>query len=71
LQESTWGSPFYADGKVFLGTDSGDLYVFKAGKKLVPPKKVRLSQPLKAPAVAVGGTLYVNTGNFLYAFARD
>ena len=26
---SIWGSPYYADGKVFLAVDSGDMYVFK------------------------------------------
>ena len=34
---SIWGSPYYVDGKVFLGTDSGDLFVFKHEKK---PKKI-------------------------------
>src|SRR5258708_6913845 len=26
---SIWESPYYADGKVFVGTDSGDLFIFK------------------------------------------
>jgi outer membrane protein assembly factor BamB len=26
---SIWGSPYYVDGKVLLGTDSGDLFIFK------------------------------------------
>ncbi len=34
---SIWGSPYYADGKVFLATDSGDLWIFKHDKK---PKKI-------------------------------
>ncbi len=29
---SIWGSPYYADGKVFLATDSGDLFAFKHEK---------------------------------------
>ena len=34
---SIWGSPSFVDGKVFLATDSGDLFVFKHDKK---PKKI-------------------------------
>jgi outer membrane protein assembly factor BamB len=26
---SIWGSPVYADGKVFIGNDNGDLYIFR------------------------------------------
>ncbi len=33
LKDATWNSPYYVDGKVFMGTDSGDLYVYKAGRK--------------------------------------
>lgn len=29
---SIWGSPYYVDGKVFLATDSGDLFIFKHDK---------------------------------------
>jgi outer membrane protein assembly factor BamB len=29
---SIWGSPYYADGKVFLATETGDLFVFKHSK---------------------------------------
>src|SRR5213075_678510 len=28
LKDSTWCSPYYADGKVYLGTEGGDLFVF-------------------------------------------
>lgn len=30
---SIWGSPYYADGKVYLATEGGDLFVFKHIKK--------------------------------------
>ena len=32
LGGATWSSPYYVDGKVYMGMDNGDLYVFKAGK---------------------------------------
>lgn len=28
-QASHWGSPYYADGKIFLGNDSGEMFVFE------------------------------------------
>lgn len=30
---SIWGSPYYADNKVYLATDAGDMWVFKHDKK--------------------------------------
>ena len=30
---SIWGSPYYVDGKVFLGNDDGDLFIFRHDKK--------------------------------------
>jgi outer membrane protein assembly factor BamB len=33
LKAAVWGSCFYADGKVYLGTDDGDLFVFKHDPK--------------------------------------
>jgi outer membrane protein assembly factor BamB len=67
--DNTWNSPLYVDGKVYLGTESGDLLVFPAGKELKKPEKFDLEQGLKVPPVAVNGVLYVNTGSKLYAFA--
>lgn len=64
---STWCSPYYVDGKVFMGTDTGDLYVFKAGRKLQDPKQINVGPPVKVPPVAHNGVLYLNTGNALYA----
>jgi outer membrane protein assembly factor BamB len=31
-KSSIWGSPYYVDGKIFLATDSGDMWVFKHDK---------------------------------------
>ena len=69
LKDSVWSSPFYVDGKVFLGTDGGDMFVFRPGKELKEPDKISMDQPLKVPPVAVNGVLFVNTGANLYAIA--
>jgi outer membrane protein assembly factor BamB len=66
LEVSTWSSPFYADGKVYLGSD-GELFVFQHGKELKKPVKIEMDQPVKGPVVAANGVLYVNNGIHLYA----
>jgi outer membrane protein assembly factor BamB len=67
-----WGSPYYVDGKLFLGTDGGEVAVFTPGK--TPPnkdalKKNDMERSVKAPLVAVNGVLYVVTETHLYAIA--
>ena len=32
LKGAVWGSPYYVDGKVFIATEGGDLFVFKHSK---------------------------------------
>jgi outer membrane protein assembly factor BamB len=69
FQEQTWCSPYYVDGKVFLGTDGHALYVFKHGRTKPEPKKIDVGQPIKVPPIAAGGVLYVNSGSYLYAIS--
>ncbi len=69
LRTARWDSPYYVDGKVFIGGESGDLWVFSAGKQLKPPKKIDMRNALKVPPVAVNGVLYVNNNTHLYAIA--
>jgi outer membrane protein assembly factor BamB len=67
LKETVWNSPYYVDGRVFLGTDGGDLYVFPAGKEKSEPAKINMEQTLKVPPIAAGGVLYITNGSTLYA----
>ncbi len=69
-RDSTWSSPYYVDGKVFIGGDSGDLLVFTHGKEMKPPRKIDMLQALQMPPVAVNGVLYVTTGANLYAITQ-
>jgi outer membrane protein assembly factor BamB len=67
LKDNTWSSPFYVDGKVYMGTDGGDMVIFSHSKEAKEPKKVSMDSGLKVPPVAVNGVLYVNDGTRLYA----
>jgi outer membrane protein assembly factor BamB len=69
-EEGSWCSPYYVDGKVFYGTEAGELYVFKAGKDANKPKNITIGPPVHVPPVACNGVLYVNSGTHLYAIAK-
>jgi len=71
LQDGTWCSPYYVDGKVLIGTDAGEVYLVPAGP--TPPKdvkKVDIGQPIKVPPVVANGVLYINAGTNLYAIKK-
>lgn len=69
LKANTWSSPVYADGKVYMGSDDGSMFVFTHGKELKKPAKIDMSEALQSPPTAVNGVLYVSNGANLYAIA--
>lgn len=56
-----------ADGKVFMGTDSGDVYLFAHGKEKKELPKIDMEQSIKAGPTVDGNTLYIQNGTTLYA----
>jgi outer membrane protein assembly factor BamB len=67
LAGAIWASPYYMDGKVYMGVDNGDLLIFKAGKEDNAPLKIDMAASMKGPPVAANGVLFVNNGSMLYA----
>src|SRR5439155_18301017 len=67
IKGDTWASPLVADGKVYLGTRSGNVYVFAASKQKNVLANVELSNPITATDTAANGVLYVATMTRLYA----
>ena len=67
LKDGTWASPVVADGKVFMGTDSGDVYLFAHGKEKKELPKIDMEQSIKAGPTVDGNTLYIQNGTTLYA----
>lgn len=63
----TWSSPYYADGKIYLGNDSKAVFVFEAGKKLNKLAENEMGGRVRATPVAANGVLYVMTENKLFA----
>ena len=71
IQGDVWASPLVADGKVYVGTRTGQLSVFsadRAGKLLAT---VEVGAPISGTPTAANGVLYVSTANRLYAVANS
>jgi outer membrane protein assembly factor BamB len=72
LKGTVWAAPYYVDGKIYLGDESGDLFIFPAGKEkkekdIHPP--IDVGRPVKSTVVAANGVLYVQTDSVLFAIA--
>jgi outer membrane protein assembly factor BamB len=67
METTTWSSPFYVDGKIYMGNDSDQVLVFKDGKKEEILATNQMDGHVRASPVALGGVLYVMTEAKLYA----
>ncbi len=62
-----WGSPYVADGKVYLGDEDGDIVVLRAGTKLEVLAEMNMGTAVYTTPVAYDGVLYVLGRNRLFA----
>ena len=67
---AVWGSPFVADGKVYLGDEDGDVVVLRAGKKLEKLHEVNMGSTVYTTPVARDGVLYIASRSKLWAIAE-
>jgi outer membrane protein assembly factor BamB len=69
LLAAVWGSPFVADGRVYIGDEDGDVAILKAGrtKELIAEPNMGVS--VYSTPVAKDGVLYVLGRNRLFALA--
>jgi outer membrane protein assembly factor BamB len=65
-----WGSTLVADGKIYAGTEDGDLVILATGKQMKEIRKIDMRSPVYASPVAAGGVLYVATPTHLYAIGK-
>ncbi len=70
LKGDGWASPFVADGKVYLGTRSGEFYVFAVSREKKLLSCISLGSPISSTVNAANGALYVATMNRLYAVGQ-
>jgi len=67
----TWASPYYADGKVYVGGETGEVFVFQAGRTRKLLAKVEMSHAVRTPPVAANGVLFLSDGDGLYALRAE
>ena len=66
-RRNIYGSTLLVDGKLYVGTTGGDLWVLAAGKEKRVISRIRLSSPIHTTPVVANGVLYVAANRHLYA----
>ena len=66
-----WGSPFVADGKVYIGDEDGDVAVFRTGKQMELLYEVNMGSAVYTTPVAKNKVLYIASRNTLFAIADE
>ncbi len=67
---AVWGSPFVADGKVYLGDEDGDVAILKHGKKMELLAEINMGAAVYTTPVAKDGVLFLMTRNRLFALRQ-
>ncbi len=67
LEEGVLSSPFWGDGRVFLGTDCGGFFIFAHGRTVRLLARIEMDEMIFTTPVAVNRTLYVATRSKLFA----
>jgi outer membrane protein assembly factor BamB len=70
FKTGVWGSAYYADGRVFVGTEDGDVVVFAAGPKKKVLETIYMEEKIQSTPVAANGVLYVTTVSKVYAIGK-
>jgi outer membrane protein assembly factor BamB len=67
LLAAVWGSPFVADGRVYIGDEDGDIAILKAGKTKEVLSEPNIGVSVYSTPVAKSGGLFVLGRNRLFA----
>jgi outer membrane protein assembly factor BamB len=65
-----WGSCMVADGRVFIGTEDGDVIVLATGRQMKEVARIDMRAPVYASPIVANGTIYIQTPTHLYAVAN-
>ncbi|MFN3651084.1 MAG: PQQ-binding-like beta-propeller repeat protein [Armatimonadota bacterium] len=65
-----WGSTLAADGKVYFGTEDGDIIMLAADKTMKELGRIDMRAPVYSSPIVANGTLYVATQTHLYAIGK-
>jgi outer membrane protein assembly factor BamB len=67
FKAAVWGSPYAVDGRIYCGTDDGEVIVFAAGNKAKVIATNEMDGAIQTTPVVANGVLYVMTKSKLYA----
>jgi outer membrane protein assembly factor BamB len=67
LKKRVFASPLVADGKVYIGTEAGVVFVAGATNEKQIIAEVRVDGPIYCTPVAANGVLYIASQKYLYA----
>lgn len=70
LPSSFSASPVAADGRLYLASEDGDVFVVKAGRQYELLSKNTMGQPLMATPALTQGMLIVRAENVIYAIGE-
>jgi outer membrane protein assembly factor BamB len=63
MRADTWSSPYWVDGKVYLGNENGRVFIFQHGKQKKLVAQVQMQGKVRATPVVANGVMYVITEN--------
>ncbi len=67
LSYRVMGQPLWADGKVYVGTEDGDVFIFAHGKEKKLLAKVECDEAIHAGLIFANGTLFITAERTIYA----
>lgn len=72
LEAQVWGSPYWVDGKVFIGNDNGDVHIFEHGRTKKILNKIHMpGGAIRSNPTVVNGVLYIMASSRLFAIKGD
>jgi outer membrane protein assembly factor BamB len=70
LFAAIWGSPMLIDGKIYLGSEDGDVVILQEGKTKKVLGTMRMESSVYSTPVPANGVLFISNRNELYALAE-
>lgn len=62
-----WASPLVVDGKIYIGNEDGEVFIFQLGREKKLLFTAAFDAPIYSPSIFANGVLYIATNNDLFA----
>jgi outer membrane protein assembly factor BamB len=70
MKAHVWGSPLIVDGKIYLGNEDGDFYVFELAREKNLLFNAEFQAPVYSSPIFANGVLYIATTEELFAIQQ-